>query len=110
MQRTYDIVLDYTKSEVLYQIIVDLDGDRYIMNHNKGRFDFIWDWDFMNTVIQELESLDEKEDSIWYIEPDLVEEVWKCFENDDEERFWKLYDRLGLEEFYDMSDKRGERL
>lgn len=107
MQRSYDIVLDYTKSDVLYQIVTDIDGDAYILNHDRGRFDFIWDWDFMNTVIQELESLDETRDDVWYIDYDLLDEVWKCFENDDEERFWKLYDRLGLEEFNSsISEKR----
>lgn len=99
MQR-YDVVLDLSRNNELLQVVTDCDNDAYIFNHENGTFHFIWDWDFINYVNNLLLSLVDG-DVVWDMDYDLIEELYRNVEGDDEEEriFWEMFTYLHLERF-----------
>lgn len=100
MMQSYDVVLDLTRHDELLQVVTDCDGSGYLVNHEKGTFSYIWDWDFLNTVENLLYSLVDG-DTVWDMDYFLIEKLYENVEGDAEEEriFWSMFTFLHLERF-----------
>lgn len=109
MNRGYEQVLFIELDKHSLEFVQDTEGDCYKIDHDMHTFNFLWDWDAMNTIREMLCSLEDFDD-LYFIDFDLVNSLYEDYEAEDNlERFWRLYTFLHLERFnsYIFDEKYG---
>ena len=90
------------------EFVTDDDGDLYKINHDKHTFQYIWDYDAMNTIMDYLYEIEDYSD-LCYAESQMVNAIYEDME-DNPEGFWRLYTHLHLDRFnQDLFDEHFEK-
>lgn len=99
MNRGYEQILFLEIDKDSIEYVQDTEGDFYEINHDKHTFNFLWDWDAINTIRELLWKLEDYDD-LYFMDFDLVNALYEDYESEDNlEGFWKLYTFLHLERF-----------